>query len=58
MLLFVVGNVIAFALEALVAGVQALRLEFYELFSRVFIGEGSPFRPWRIPRGHTGGCKC
>ena len=45
---FVVGNVIAFALEALVAGVQALRLEYYELFSRVFIGEGRPFRPWRV----------
>ena len=47
--LFVVGNVITFALEALVAGVQALRLEFYELFSRVFIGEGRPFRPWQVP---------
>jgi V/A-type H+-transporting ATPase subunit I len=46
---FVIGNVIAFALEALVAGVQALRLEFYELFSRVFIGVGRPFRPWRVP---------
>lgn len=46
---FVVGNVITFALEALVAGVQALRLEFYELFSRVFVGEGNPFQPWRIP---------
>ena len=48
-IVFVVGNVITFALEALVAGVQALRLEFYELFSRVFVGEGNPFRPWRIP---------
>jgi V/A-type H+/Na+-transporting ATPase subunit I len=48
-LVFVVGNAIAFALEALVAGVQALRLEFYELFSRLFVGEGRPFRPWRIP---------
>jgi V/A-type H+/Na+-transporting ATPase subunit I len=48
-LIFVVGNVITFALEALVAGVQALRLEFYELFSRVFVGEGNPFEPWRIP---------
>lgn len=46
---FVVGNAVAFALEALVAGVQAMRLEFYELFSRVFIGAGRPFRPWRVP---------
>jgi V/A-type H+/Na+-transporting ATPase subunit I len=48
-LLFALGNAIAFTLEALVAGVQALRLEYYELFSRVFAGEGHPFRPWRFP---------
>jgi V/A-type H+/Na+-transporting ATPase subunit I len=52
--LFVVGNAAAFALEALVAGVQAMRLEYYELFSRVFAGEGEPFSPWRIPvPGHV-----
>jgi V/A-type H+-transporting ATPase subunit I len=45
-LLFVVGNVLTFALEALVAGIQALRLEYYELFSRVFLSEGRRFRPW------------
>ena len=33
----------------LVAGVQALRLEYYELFSRVFVSEGRPFRPWFVP---------
>ncbi|KAE8762172.1 V-type ATPase 116kDa subunit family protein [Georgenia thermotolerans] len=46
---FVLGNALAFALEALVAGVQALRLEYYELFSRIFTGEGRPFRPWHVP---------
>jgi V/A-type H+-transporting ATPase subunit I len=46
---FLVGNAAAFALEALVAGVQALRLEYYELFSRVFEREGRPFRPWHLP---------
>jgi len=45
-LVFVLGNALAFALEALVAGIQALRLEYYELFSRVFQVEGRPFRPW------------
>jgi V/A-type H+-transporting ATPase subunit I len=45
----VVGNAVAFALEALVAAVQALRLEYYELFSRVFEQEGRPFRPWHVP---------
>ncbi len=47
--MFVVGNALAFALEALVAGIQALRLEYYELFSRVFATEGRPFRPWQLP---------
>jgi V/A-type H+-transporting ATPase subunit I len=46
---FVVGNALTFALEALVAGVQALRLAYYELFSRVFRLEGRPFRPWSVP---------
>ncbi|MFF5157672.1 V-type ATPase 116kDa subunit family protein [Streptomyces sp. NPDC000348] len=46
------GNALAFSLEALVAGVQALRLEFYELFSRLFESEGRPFRPWRLPVEH------
>ncbi|MEV5312457.1 V-type ATPase 116kDa subunit family protein [Streptomyces sp. NPDC052610] len=48
-LVFLLGNALAFSLEALVVGVQALRLEFYELFSRLFEGEGRPFRPWHLP---------
>jgi V/A-type H+-transporting ATPase subunit I len=54
-LLFAAGNIAAFALEALVAGVQAMRLEYYELFSRVFSGEGEPFVPWRLPVVRYGG---
>lgn len=45
---FVLGSSLAFGLEGLVAGVQALRLEYYELFSRVFSREGRPFKPWRL----------
>jgi V/A-type H+-transporting ATPase subunit I len=45
---FAVGNAFTFTLEALVAGVQALRLEYYELFSRLFTTEGRDFHPWRI----------
>jgi V/A-type H+-transporting ATPase subunit I len=48
-LVFLVGNAVTFALEGLVAGIQALRLEYYELFSRVFEIEGRPFRPWHVP---------
>ncbi|WP_234376937.1 V-type ATPase 116kDa subunit family protein [Streptomyces sp. TP-A0356] len=46
---FVVGTAASLALEALVACVQALRLEFYEIFSRLFETEGRPFRPWHVP---------
>jgi len=46
---FTVGNTLTFALEGLVAAIQALRLEYYELFSRIFDGEGRPFHPWHVP---------
>jgi V/A-type H+-transporting ATPase subunit I len=47
--LFAGGNLAAFALGALVAAIQALRLEYYELFSRLFAGSGRPFTPWHVP---------
>lgn len=46
---FAVGSAVAFLLELLVAGIQALRLEYYELFSRIYQGEGRPFAPWKLP---------
>jgi V/A-type H+-transporting ATPase subunit I len=46
--LFTAGNALAFALEGLIAGVQALRLEYYELFSKIFAGEGRRFQPWHL----------
>lgn len=39
----VIGNVLVMALEGLVVGIQALRLVFYEMFSRFFTGDGRPF---------------
>jgi len=47
--LFAIGNLAAFALGALVGAIQALRLEYYEMFSRLFDGQGRPFAPWHIP---------
>lgn len=46
---FVIGHAVAFALEGIIVGVQALRLQYYELFSRVITGEGRLFRPWHLP---------
>jgi V/A-type H+/Na+-transporting ATPase subunit I len=51
--IFLIGNLLTFALEGLVAGIQALRLEYYELFSRIFDSEGRPFRPWHVPLATT-----
>lgn len=48
-IVFVAGTALAFGMEALVAAIQALRLEYYELFSRVFVTQGRPFRPWHLP---------
>jgi V/A-type H+-transporting ATPase subunit I len=45
---FLVGNAAGFTLELVVAGIQALRLEYYELFSRIYSGEGRPFKPWHL----------
>ena len=47
--LFAVGNLGAFVLGALVGAIQALRLEYYEMFSRLFSAEGRPFAPWHLP---------
>jgi V/A-type H+-transporting ATPase subunit I len=51
---FAAGTALAFSLEALVAAIQALRLEYYELFSRIFVTQGRLFRPWhlRVMTGH------
>src|SRR5699024_3541153 len=41
----VVGNLFVMGMEGLIVGIQVLRLEFYELFSRYFDGDGVPFTP-------------
>jgi V/A-type H+-transporting ATPase subunit I len=46
---FLVGTAVAMALEGMVATIQALRLEYYELFSRIFAEEGRPFKPFMLP---------
>jgi V/A-type H+-transporting ATPase subunit I len=41
----IVGNIFIMCLEALLAGIQVLRLEFYEMFSRFYSGGGRPYAP-------------
>lgn len=44
----VIGNVFVMGIEALLVGIQSLRLEFYEIFSRFYSGGGTPFTPVKI----------
>ena len=39
------GNLFVMCLEGLIVGIQVLRLEFYEIFSRCYDGDGKPFEP-------------
>lgn len=41
----VIGNLFVMCLEGLIVGIQVLRLEFYEIFSRCYDGDGKPFTP-------------
>ncbi len=41
----IIGNILIIGLEGLIVGIQALRLEYYELFSRFFTGDGRPYKP-------------
>lgn len=43
--ILLIGNAFVIALEGLLVGIQSLRLDFYELFSRFFEGSGRPYTP-------------
>lgn len=47
-IILVIGNLFVTGFEGLLVGIQVLRLEFYELFSRFFKGGGKPFNPVTI----------
>lgn len=43
----VLGNIFVCAMEGLVVGIQVLRLEYYEFFSRFYKGSGRAFKSYR-----------
>jgi len=45
-LVIILGNLVAIILEGIIAAVQALRLEYYEFFSKFYSGNGQPFQPF------------
>ncbi|MBN1685577.1 MAG: ATPase V [Spirochaetales bacterium] len=44
-LILILGNVLVIALEGLSAGIQSLRLNYYEFFSKYFSSAGRPYEP-------------
>jgi len=42
----VLGNIFVMGMEGLIVGIQVLRLEYYELFSRFYTGGGRAFKPY------------
>lgn len=46
-LIILLGNILVIAMEGLVIGIQALRIQFYEMFSRYYKASGREFRPCR-----------
>lgn len=44
-LMIVIGNIFIITLEALIVFIQGMRLQYYELFSRYYKGDGREFNP-------------
>lgn len=44
LIVIIFGNIFVMCLEGLIVGIQVLRLEFYEMFSRYYEGNGIPFK--------------
>ena len=46
-LIVLFGNLLVIATEGFIAGIQALRMQFYEMFSRYYKGRGAEFKSCR-----------
>ena len=42
--MYIIGNIFIIGLEGLIVGIQGLRLEYYELFSKYYVGDGKEFK--------------
>ena len=45
-IVIILGNAFVCGMEGLIVGIQVLRLEYYEMFSRFYKGDGRPFKPF------------
>ena len=46
-IVIVLGNVFVCGMEGLIVAIQVLRLEYYEMFSRFYKGDGREFKPFQ-----------
>ena len=46
LLVIIIGNILVCGLEGLIVGIQVMRLEYYEMFSRFYRGGGREFKPY------------
>jgi V/A-type H+-transporting ATPase subunit I len=44
-IVLIIGNIVVIGLEGLIVFIQGLRLQYYELFSRYYKGDGKEFKP-------------
>ncbi|MGL5955489.1 MAG: V-type ATP synthase subunit I, partial [Brevinema sp.] len=44
-LIIIIGNIFVIGVEGFIVGIQTLRLEYYEFFTRFFRGTGQTFKP-------------
>lgn len=44
----ILGNAFVIGMEGFIVGIQVLRLEFYEIFGRFYIGDGKVFTPMQV----------
>ena len=45
-IVIILGNLFVSGMEGLIVGIQVLRLEYYEMFSRFYKGNGREFKPF------------
>ena len=45
-IIIILGNLFVCGMEGLIVGIQVLRLEYYEMFSRFYKGTGREFKPF------------
>jgi len=50
-IVYILGNLLVIALEALAAYAHTLRLHLYEMFSKFYLDQGKPYTPVRLPEG-------